>query len=244
LVVVAAHAAAADEACNLTSVGAVEFVAARDGRTLQLRDGSEVRLAGIEAPSGAQGTAAQAALAAFAGATVTLKRLGPEERDRYGRLLAFAYPANATVSLQETLLSQGRARVAARVGDKACAALLLAAERTARANKRGLWGDPNFAPVAAEHLGELAAARGQFALVEGKVVSVHQSGNTIYLNFGRRWTQDFSVAVPSRLNRTFATAGVEPKTLEGRRVRVRGVLEARGGPLIEATSPEQIEAGD
>jgi hypothetical protein len=34
------------------------------------------------------------------------------------------------------------------------------------------------------------------------------------------------------------------KRLEGRRVRVRGVLEQRRGPVIEADAPEQIEIAD
>ena len=35
-----------------------------------------------------------------------------------------------------------------------------------------------------------------------------------------------------------------PKRLEGRRVRVRGFVEERGGPWIEATAPEQFEIAD
>jgi len=239
-----AAGAASAEPCKLTPIGSAEVAAVRDGRTLALRDGSEVRLAGIEAPDGAQAAAAKAALEALATGTLALKRLGLEERDRYGRLMAFAYPAGAVVSLQEALLAQGHARVAPRIGDKACAEALLTSERAARAAKLGLWADPNFAPVAADHLAQLAAERGHFALVEGKVVSVHESGATIYLNFGRRWTEDFSVTIASRLNRTFTAAGLAPKSLEGKRVRVRGFVEQRNGPVIEAAAPEQIEAAD
>jgi endonuclease YncB( thermonuclease family) len=242
---VLAASAASAEPCKLTAIGNVEVVAVRDGRTLALREGGEVRLAGIEAPEGAQGAAAKAALEALVLAgPLTLKRLGTQDRDRYGRVLAFVYPAGATASVQETLLAQGHARVSARIGDKACADTLLTSERTARAARLGLWTDPNFAPVAADHLAQLAAERGHFALVEGKVVSVHESGATIYLNFGRRWTEDFSVVIPSRLNRTFAAAGLAPKSLEGKRVRVRGFIEQRNGPVIEAAAPEQIEAAD
>jgi hypothetical protein len=34
---------------------------------------------------------------------------------------------------------------------------------------------------------------------------------------------------------------VEPNQLEGRRIRVRGRIEQRGGPVIMAEAPEQIE---
>jgi hypothetical protein len=42
----------------------------------------------------------------------------------------------------------------------------------------------------------------------------------------------------------FAAAGIEPKKLENRRVRVRGWVEERNGPRIEATRPEQIEIAE
>ena len=86
--------------------------------------------------------------------------------------------------------------------------------------------------------------RGQFALVEGKVLSVRESGATIYVNFGWRWTRDFTVTILRRMGRVFSAAGVEPKKLEGRRIRVCGWIERRGGPIISAETPEQIEFVD
>ena len=232
--------ASAEDACKLEPLGTVEVVAVRDGRTLLLRDGSELRLAAIETPASGQAT-----LAALAGRqTLTLKQLKADERDRYGRRVAFAFLPNSTQSLQVALLEQGQARVSARVGDKLCAEALLASERAARAANRGLWADPNFAPLPADHMAELTAKKGHFALVEGKVVSVRQSGSTIYVNFGRQWTQGFSVTIASRLGKAFAAAGVEPKKLEGRRVRVRGWVEQRNAPIIDAAAPEQIELTD
>jgi hypothetical protein len=96
----------------------------------------------------------------------------------------------------------------------------------------------------AQNLALLKTKRGQFALVEGKVLSVRESGSTIYVNFGRRWTRDFSVSIRRRLQKSFTAAGVEPKTLQGERIRVRGWLEQRNGPAIEVDAPEQIEFVD
>jgi hypothetical protein len=39
----------------------------------------------------------------------------------------------------------------------------------------------------------------------------------------------------------FDAAGLDPKKLEGARVRVRGWIEERNGPRMEAVRPEQIE---
>lgn len=226
-------------ACTLADIGSAQVAAVRDGRTLLLADGRELRLAAIEVTDDSRATLQSLA----AGRALRLERLGPE-RDRYGRVVAVAVAGDAAQSLQVAMLEQGRARVSARVGNKPCADDLLAAERAARTAGRGLWADPNFAPLSAENLDRLQAERGRFALVEGKVLSVHESGTTIYVNFGRHWTRDFAVTIARRQQRTFAAAGVDPKKLAGHRIRVRGWIERRGGPMIAAVAPEQIEYAD
>ena len=230
---------AAQEGCQLTTIGTANVATVRDGRTLLLSDRRELRLAGIEVTDDSR-----AALQALvAGHPLRLERLGPE-RDRYGRLVAFAFIGDAHESVQRAMLEQGHARVAMRVGDKPCADALLSAERAARTAHRRRWADPNFAPLSAENLARLQAERGRFALVEGKVLSVRESGATIYVNFGWRWIRDFTVTVLLRLQKAFAAAGIEPKTLAGRRIQVRGWIEQRGGPVIAAEAPEQIELLD
>jgi hypothetical protein len=77
---------------------------------------------------------------------------------------------------------------------------------------------------------------------------VRASGATIYVNFGRRWSESFAVTISKRNERSFTAAGLDPQSLAGRRVRVRGWVEARGAdgnaPWIEAARPEQIEMAD
>jgi endonuclease YncB( thermonuclease family) len=232
-------AKAQDAACKLTALGTANVTSVLDGGTLMLDDGRELRLAGIEVAAGSR----DALQALASGQPLRLERLGPEQ-DRYGRLVAYAFPGEAAQSLQAALLEQGRARVSARIGAKPCAEALLTKERAARLAKRGLWADPNSAPLLAENLTRLQAERGRFALVEGKVLSVRESGATIYVNFGRRWTRDFTVIILKRQQRTFTAAGIEPKQLEGHRIRIRGWIEQRGGPVVMAEAPEQIELID
>jgi len=234
--VVTAMPAFADSPCVGKPAEAGTVAAIQDGRTLTLTDGREIRLAGLEAPADG---AALRALAA--GRPLRLEGTG---EDRYGRLLAYAFVAAEAEPVQVALLGAGKARVSARLGVKSCAAALLAAEQGARAAGRGLWADPNFAPLGSQNLTMIAAARGHFALIEGRVLSVRESGATIYLNFGRRWTRDFSVIIPKRAQGNFAAAGIDVKTLEGRRIRVRGTIEQRSGPIVQAVAPEQIELID
>jgi endonuclease YncB( thermonuclease family) len=271
LLVLAASLADADPgrgqapACRLDPLGSGHVRAVTDGRTFLLDDGREVRLAGIEVPFPAQvaaaagppagsATASPAASVADVGleAKIALERLildksvvlkGASAADRHGRVPAQVFLGSAGLerSVQQDMLQRGLARVAARVGEAACAAPLLAAEREARTAKRGLWGDPRYAARQADEPATVLAERGRFAVVEGRVLSVRESGGTVYLNFGRRWTEDFTVTIAKRNERIFAMAGLEPKRLERLRVRVRGFVEVRGGPWIEATRPEQIE---
>jgi endonuclease YncB( thermonuclease family) len=219
-----------------------------DGRTFVLEDGREVRLAAIEVPRlpPAEGHAARATLEHLVlGQQVFVQRLGATP-DRYGRLIGHVFTASngAPDSVQRFMIGDGHARVASRVAERACAVDFLLRERAARAAKLGLWAYSDYEIQHADKAADILAHRGQFALVEGKVLSVRESGATIYLNFGRRWSEDFTVTILKRNERTFSAGGIEPKKLEDRRVMVRGWIEERGGPWIDATHPEQIEIAD
>ena len=227
-----------------------------DARTFVLEDGREVRLAAIEAPllpppqDPGAAAAAKATLDALLGGDAVVLRRAEAPSDRYGRLVAYAYAVRDGEELfaQGELLAAGYARVGDRVGSRACAIELLGRERAARAAKLGLWANSYYDVLNAETPADVLARRGRFALVEGKVVSVRESGATIYVNFGRRWSEDFAVTVLKRNERNFTAAGLDLKGLAGRRIRVRGFIEARGGtgqsPWIEAEHPEQIETAD
>jgi hypothetical protein len=82
---------------------------------------------------------------------------------------------------------------------------------------------------------------GRFTVVEGKVLSVREAGATTYLNFGRNWTRDFAVTISRRMIAAFGAAGIALKSLENRRIRVRGWVEMHGGPRIEVLRVGQIE---
>ena len=160
--------------------------------------------------------------------------------DRYGRQSAFVFLDGSDVPVQALMLTQGEALASAAIANKECAAALLAAEKEARLAGRGIWSDSS-AIKNAESPGDILAGIGQFMLVEGKVLSVRQAGATTYLNFGRRWTRDFAVTISRRVTPAFEAAGIVLKSLENQRVRVRGWVEARGGPRIEAMRVGQIE---
>jgi endonuclease YncB( thermonuclease family) len=255
-------------ACGASEIARGTVSRILDGRTFVLGDGREVRLAAVEVPplplpdeTGAApgAAAAKAALEALAGGDAVVLRRADAPSDRYGRVFAYAYVERDGDELfvQGDLIASGFARVGDRVGSRACGVELLRRESAAREAKLGLWADPYYQVLNAETPTDVLAHQGRFALVEGKVVSVRDSGSTTYLNFGRRWSEGFTVTISKRNQRNFAAAGLDVHGLAGRRVRVRGWIEERGGmgsssgggstggsPWIEADHPEQIETVD
>lgn len=229
-VVAFASNSAAQESCK-ASIDTAAVSEVRDGRTLLLADGRELRLAAIEVTE-----ASRAVLQSLAARqTLRLEKLGPGQ-DRYGRLVAFAYTGDMQTSLQQTMIEQGHAQVSARIGDKHCADLLLARERAARAARRGIWADPNFAPLPSHDVTRITAVRG-LPWWKARSCRCGRAAPQYMLISGG----DFAITILKRHRRDFAAAGIDPKELEGRRVRVRGWVEQRRGPMIEAATPEQIE---
>jgi endonuclease YncB( thermonuclease family) len=225
--------------CAFEPQGEGRVAAVIDARTFRLDDGREVRLAGVEpvASEKAKDTAALSAI--VAGREVTLR--GEDDTpDRYGRQSAFVFVASSESPVQALLLSRGEALVSAAVTDKDCALVLTSAENSARDAKQGAWADAMVIKNA-ESPGDILAATGRFLVVEGRVLSVRQAGATTYVNFGRNWTRDFAVTIPKRALPAFEAGRLVLKSLENRRIRVRGWVEARSGPRIEVLRVGQIE---
>ncbi len=240
LMLVVATAGPADSAgCAFEPQGEGRVVEIIDARTFRLADGREVLLAGIEPVVSEKAKRTSALSAILAGRDVTLH--GEDDTpDRYGRQPAFVFLASSDTLVQGRLLAQGEALFSGTVTNKDCASVLSAAETEARQAKRGTWADPT-AIKNAESPGDILAGIGRFTVVEGRVLSVRQAGATTYLNFGRNWTRGFAVTISRRMVPAFEAAGTGVKSLENRRIRVRGFVEARGGPRIELLRVGQIE---
>ncbi|MDE2376040.1 thermonuclease family protein [Bradyrhizobium sp.] len=228
-------AAAAAGACRFEPQGEGRVAGIVDARTIRLDDGREVRLAGIEPAA----TATRALAGLLNGRAVSLR--GTDDTpDRYGRQPALVFLADSETPVQAMLLAQGEALVSAEIGDKDCAAALLEAEAGARRARKGTWADAA-AIKNAESPDDILAGIGRFMVVEGRVLSVRQAGATTYLNFGRNWTWGFAVTISRRMLPAFDAAGIALKSLENRRIRVRGWIEGNTGPRIEVLRVGQIE---
>ena len=114
-------------------------------------------------------------------------------------------------------------------------------ERMAREGRRGIWSLGYYAirtpETAAKHINS-------FELIEGNVLDVGIVAGRAYLNFGENWRSDFTITLDKAALRRFSQEGIRPDRYKGHRVRVRGWLQSRDGPMIEATHPDQIEVID
>ena len=199
---------------------------------LRLGDGRPVRLAGIELDD-----SGRAELAVLAQGELVLAPAAPPV-DRWGRLRAQVRLAGGPW-LQGELVRQGLAVVApAEDVPEARLKELLALERDARAGRAGIWAGGAYGPWPAA---KVAAEPWHYVLAEGRVAKVARAQGFVYLNFGRRWKEDFTLRAEEATAKRLARAGIDLMALEGRNVLARGVLFEQDGPMIEITHRDQVE---
>lgn len=236
--VLSSAAGALDETAHILAADDAETLKAADDRILLL-DG--LLSAAAQDGKGAAGAAA-AALAALRQAAVGRDvRLAPllEGPDRWGRLPADVYLTDDGAWLQGLMLRAGHARIAACPrGDAERLARLRKAETEARKARRGLWALPAYSVRSADRPMRPAG----FALVEGQAFATGGGRKLRYLNFAENWRKDFTLSADRRAVGRLKAAGLAFDSLVGRKIRARGWLAYRNGPMLNITCPQQIEA--
>lgn len=240
--------------CGLKA-GPVETVSrVIDGDTLVLDDGREVRLVGLQAPKIPLGRRGFKAWPLGVDAKRKLEKLtvrrkvrllwGGSREDRHDRVLAHVLilkdetQKTEGIWLAEVLLLEGMARVYSFRDNRACVPELLGFEQEARAKKRGMWGHAFYDIRVSD---DLKKDINSFQLVEGEVKRAAVQSDGIYLDFGDNWRTDFSAHIAKRDIKRFEKSGLNPMKLAHKKIRLRGWLEYRSGPMMELTHPEQIE---
>ena len=241
------------QACDLPAPEMGKVATVLDGETLKLADGRIVRLIGAKAPMPPLGwrgedpwplvDKAKEAVESLALDRDIELRFGGSRLDRHGYLLAqvFVVSGASRLWLQDELVGRGLARVYSLADNRACVAELLERERQARAKRLGVWGSSAYSIEDALDVQRLGRLIDSYQLVEGTVLNVGEGGGRVYLNFTKDWRSDFTVNIERKDVAAFTKAGLDVKALAGKRIRVRGWLGWRNGPMIEASHPEQIE---
>jgi len=227
------------ETCPRYSQGAHRQVAhVYDGDTVRLRDGSKVRLAGINTPelSDRHGQAEPYARRARevlrrildqAGNRVFL-RPAQEGKDRYGRQLAHLYTPDGD-SLQALLLEAGIALVHVHPPNLHNLSCYLAAERRARASGLGLWQSFPLRPAT------LPRDFSGFALIRDRVDAVKHSRRSLWIEL------DSGVSLRIAKEDVDVFAALKPDQLDGMLVEARGWIRPyRGRPRLRVRHPAAL----
>lgn len=222
---------------------------------LTMENGEVLHLGWIEAPD-LVASARAIALERLLGETRQGAEDGPQIhavgggfRDRWGRLAALLSvgAADNCLDLQEWLLARGLARLRPDATPGPAPTQLQAwriAERAAERAKSGLWSDVAFASLSASRPADILRHEGRYVIVEGVPASINELAGQTYLNFGSVWSEDMTVSASTRIWRILTGSGMTAAALKSGVIRVRGIVESRGGPLIELASPADLEVAE
>jgi len=213
-----------------------------DGDTFRLESGESVRLLGVDTPEKGEPLFEEAkafARGALCGHPVRLLRCDRQERDRYGRLLAFVEAAALDPGFE--LVRQGLART---LFIPPCgmerALSYRAAEREAFRKGLGIWALQR--PRTVPHT-EAYRYIGSLMTVTGRVLYVHTGPKAVHLNFGDDYRTDFTAVIFRKNLPQLLEQGLAPvSSYAGRPVEVTGVLKSykNQGPEIIVEAPDQI----
>jgi endonuclease YncB( thermonuclease family) len=245
--------------CSLEATARATVAKIEPNLEIALADGRTITLAGLDPPRDTAdrprlATDAREKLAQWLENREVAVRALAEKPNRFGRIPArlFAAPPNASpsaaigteIGAAEAILDAGLARYRPEANAHPCRDLLLAAEAEARAEKIGLWADPFYAVLPGADRAAFANPRTGMVLVEGLVTTLGETVSRFYLNFGPRRGSDFAITLPKRGATALEKAGLKVQDLVGKRLRVRGLLDATFGPQMELTDPDQLERID
>lgn len=243
-------------ACPTAGEEATKVATVESRLELRLADGRLVRLAGVDPalptpdrPDLDETVRAQLA-ARIAGKTVSLHLL-TKAPDRWGRRPAMLFEDGAGDGggLAATVIAAGLGRYLAEPTAHTCRDALLAAEKTARQAKLGLWADPYYGVLAFDDRAAFVERSGTLVLAEGRLRAVEPSPYRTTLRFAAQGPVSHGgrmlvATVLPRTMKTFRAEHMDFGALIGRRLRLRGLLDLRFGPRIELAGPDAVEILD
>jgi hypothetical protein len=149
-----------------------------------------------------------------------------------------------TLDWAHGLVEAGLALVDAGTEGVLCQPELLALEATARERHLGVWADDRYKPLDANQSERLRERIGSFVLVEGRIRSIGERKQRVYLNFGGLWAEDFTIIIPKTTWKQMSDRGLGADALKGRRIRARGILQPWQGTAFSIVIPDMIERLD
>lgn len=210
----------------------VEYV--HDGDTVFLANGRKLRFIGVDTPEMGDDRRPPEPLAAEARDFVrellrqhnhkVLLGYDEEPTDAYGRRLAHVFLPDDR-SLAEILLSNGLATALVVPPNTRYSSCYAQAEKTARNNRKGLWGLSRYQPI---NVGELLPKTTGFRVVRGKAYRVRRGERADFIYLGEPESGKVLRIKIAREDRPFFEETLL-KTLTGKTVEVRSVIHHHNG---------------
>ena len=235
---------------SLKHTGSARIDKVIDAQTILLNDGKIVRLLSLQYPfvtdeeTGGSTLAAKAFLekALPNGTEVMLYQTRNQKTGRINRMghtLAHLVIKKDGNWINGLLVAGGFAYAMTDADNPEMADQLYALEQMARQARRGLWQDGSPFGLLSDDMA--AQGNGQFRVVEGTVNRAASSKNNIYLNFGADWRKDFTAQVSPALRKELSKRDIDPLSLTGQKVRVRGWIREWNGPFMELETADRLE---
>jgi len=187
------------------------------------------KLAYIKAPSEFENQTKTYLTKLLNGKTITLYQEN-KALDRYNTAEIIVVDEKGTVA-QSTLVSEGLSWAYITKENKALHTELKNIEKEARKNKKGFWGNELYV---VKNINNVKDFINSYQLVEGIVKSVSTVKNSVYLNFGDNWKEDFTVRFPYLKNKDYSNWA-------GKKILARGWVESYYGPMINIENDAQID---
>ena len=232
-----------DRQTQVKDITPLKIKKAIDATSLLEENGSIYALTGIDIPND-NDTApqTQTRLAELVGdKKCTIYHTRSEKVGRINRMnhiLGHLTCGKDDVWVQGTLIAEGLARVRTTPENKEQFLKMLELEKSARKNKLGLWAIPMNQILLPEKSFQNI---NNFVIVEGQIFATAQNKESIFLNFTSDWKTDFSIGIPAKLRKDFSKLRIDPMSLKGKKIRVRGWMRSYNGPYIELDHAEQLE---
>ena len=217
-----------------------------DPQTIQLSNGKIVSLVGIRFPDfngqqiGDLALTAQKVLKDMLEQEKVILHLTPKKNwgrtNRMGHTLAHLERERDGAWVQGALLRLGLAQVMTGQRNPELAEQMYALEETARKEKLGIWEQTTI--INAE---DTPSHINSYQIIEGRVESVANKNNRIYINFGKDWRTDFTISIKSEDKRHFSKRSVSPLSWGGKNLRVRGWIGEYNGPYVNINHPEAVQ---
>lgn len=159
-------------------------------------------------------------------------------KNRMGHKLAHIEKNQDGTWIQGLMISLGIARVRTSKYNTELSEQMLTLEKKARDTNQGLWNMADFKMLSPQGA---SAKIGSYQVVEGQINKIGSNKNTLYLNFGQNWRDDFTISIDRQTQRALQKKDLNPRDWSGKTIRVRGWIESYNGPHIKLDHADHIE---